>query len=168
MRLQTVDRAESREAIRPAVLVLGLGNPLLGDDGVGLALLAELARGQDAWGGSVEFIDGGTLGLGLLGHISGRRALIVLDAVKLGKAPGTVHVLREWKGAVPHPSTAHESNAAELLGIAALLGELPDHIRIIGIEPDRVAVEMGLSDDVINALSEALDEARVAIRELKP
>jgi hydrogenase maturation protease len=114
----------------------------------------------------VEFLDGGTLGMALLSHISGRRALLVLDAVKLGAASGTIHVLREWDLAMPHGMTAHESNAAEVLGVSALLGECPKSVRIIGIEPDRVSIGIGLSVSVRNALVGALDAARRAIQEM--
>ncbi len=127
-------------------------------------MLAELER--ESWGAAVQFLDGGTQGLALLAHICGRRALLVLDAVKLGAAPGTVHALRGWNGAVPHAATAHESNAGELLGILTLLGELPEHVRIIGIEPERVATSVSLSDVVRNALGEALEATRVAVREM--
>jgi len=65
------------------VLVLGLGNLLLGDDAVGLCLLEELRRhhGED---NSADFVDGGTQGLALLGYLSGRRSVLVLDAVGMG------------------------------------------------------------------------------------
>ena len=65
---------------RAPLLVLGLGNMLLSDDGFGLVLLAELARGH-AQDHTIEFLDGGTLGTALLGELEGRRALLILDAV---------------------------------------------------------------------------------------
>ncbi|MHC4948648.1 MAG: hydrogenase maturation protease [Planctomycetota bacterium] len=89
------------------VLVLGLGNLLLRDDGVGLTLLARL-RDEHAALPGVEWLDGGTQGLALLGRLAGRRGLLVLDAVALGDAPGTVHVLPDAahrppaRGAVRH------------------------------------------------------------------
>src|SRR3974377_942260 len=76
---------------RPEILALGLGNLLLGDDAVGLRLLEEL---RDA-GGDAEFVDGGTQGLALLGYLADRPSVVILDAVALGAAPGTVHVLAD-------------------------------------------------------------------------
>ena len=70
------------------ILVLGVGNALLRDDGVGLRLLSDLSREGLAWDGEVEFLDGGTQGLALLDRIAGRHALLILDAVKLGAARG--------------------------------------------------------------------------------
>ena len=149
-----------------AVLVLGLGNPLLGDDGAGLALLEDLAAAPDA---GVEYLDGGTQGLALLGRIAGRRALLIVDAVKTGAAPGTVHALRgaaamEWlRGGA---TTAHESNAGELLAAAALLGMAPAEIAIVGVEPERLEIGMGLTGAVSLALPEAVARARSMIAEM--
>jgi len=81
----------SVETVAP-VVVLGIGNSLLSDDGAGLVLL-EQVRGSDSWPERVEWVDGGTQGIALLGVLSQRRAAVILDAVQLGSPPGTVHVL---------------------------------------------------------------------------
>jgi hydrogenase maturation protease len=110
------------------VLVLGLGNTLLTDDGVGPALAEHLAGTEDHWNGQVEFVDGGTQGLALLGPFAGRRALIILDALTTGAAPGTIHrfTLPELRTVTPvRGASAHEGNAGELLNAAELLDELP-------------------------------------------
>ena len=90
---ETEPSAGSTEEDRGAapVLVLAVGNILLGDDGCGQRVLAELATVRARWGSAVELVDGGTQGMALLGLLSGRRAVVVLDAVRLGAAPGTVH-----------------------------------------------------------------------------
>lgn len=81
----------------PAV-VLGVGNVLLRDDGVGVHLVEELRRlaAHDplAVPDGTRLVDGGTLGLDLLRAVSGARSLLVLDAVDLGQEAGTVSVLR--------------------------------------------------------------------------
>ena len=90
---------------RAPVLVLGLGNLLLQDDGVGLKLL-EAVSDSEPFGEEVEFVDGGTQGLALLGYLGGRKLTLILDAVGLGQAPGTVHMLR---GAEIEKLRAHRS-----------------------------------------------------------
>jgi hydrogenase maturation protease len=155
------------------LLVLGLGNPLLGDDGAGLLLLSELQReALDLdldWGGGVEFLDGGTQGLMLLGRVAGRSALLILDAVALGAAPGTVHVLRDAEALgldSHHSRTAHEGNAGELLAAALLLGECPERFFVVGIEPANVEPGIGVSEPVRAALRRALDAARGIVEEV--
>ena len=147
-------------SVRPPVLVLGVGNALLGDDGAGLRVLAELERDAAHWAGQVEFLDGGTQGLALLDRIAGRRVLLVLDAVALGAEPGTVHALRGWKHEGERASTAHESNVAELLQASTLLGECPEQVTVIGIEPARIETGIGVSDAVAKAVGEAVEAAR--------
>ena len=146
--------------------MLGLGNTLCGDDGVGPALIAELARHSEEWAGRVELVDGGTQGLALLGVVAGRRAALILDAVALGGDPGTIHVLRQPNLAAHRAGSAHEGNAGELLAAAALLGDLPERLVILGVEPQRIATGAGLSEPVQRALQPALARARALIEEL--
>jgi hydrogenase maturation protease len=146
----------------PPILVLGLGNLLLHDDGLGLTLLRELESLAPRWGGRVEFVDGGTQGQALLGWLEGRRALLILDAVALGTLPGSVHVLEGGRVEECMPGgqmTAHGGNAADLLRVAALLGETPDTVAIVGIEPAVVKTGEGLSEAVTAALPEAAETA---------
>jgi len=140
------------------VLVLGLGNTLLTDDGVGPALVEQLSGGKDQWNGQVEFVDGGTQGLALLGQFAGRRALIILDALTTGAAPGTIHrfTLPQLRTVTPvRSASAHEGNAGELLHAAELLGELPDRLFVVGVEPQEIRTGFGLSSSVKDALPDA-------------
>ncbi len=148
--------------------MLGVGNTLLGDDGIGVHMIHRLSGWIEEWHGLVELIEGGTMGLALLGPISGRSALVLLDAVRLGSDPGTIHVRedREVLSLRHRSDTAHESNAGELLAAALLLGELPDRLLLIGIEPARLDGAPGLSKIVEDALPAALDTARAKITEL--
>lgn len=143
------------------VLVLGLGNLLLGDDGVGLRLLDQLAAGDCSE--DVEFIDGGTQGLALLGYLEDRELVVVLDAIQLGDPPGTIHVVNcaeiERMQAM-RSSTSHESNALELLAYARLLGWQPRHLVLVGIEPESTRTGIGLSASVEAALPIAIECAR--------
>lgn len=147
------------------VLVLAVGNRLLSDDGLGMVLLDELSRDR-RWGEHVEFVDGGTQGLALLGRLGGRRAVVLLDAVALGAAPGTVHVQFGVPFGLFRSGTAHEANAVELLRYAALLGDLPDEVAIVGIEPASLETGIGLSDAVSAAIPEAVERAAAILSDL--
>lgn len=155
----------------PALLVLGLGNSLLGDDAAGLELLAACERSGPAaaFPGGVEYVDGGTQGIALLGVLAGRRALLLLDAVKLGDPPGTVHELTGAEAMAlrfTRPETAHEGGAGQVLAIAALTGDLPQHVRVVGIEPESVETRLGLSPAVAAALPRAAERAGAALAAL--
>jgi len=145
------------------ILVLGVGNILLHDDGFGPSLLGDLASQYKDTEGLVEFMDGGTQGLALLGRIADRKALVILDAVSTGHQPGSVCVLEGQevlRFATARSTTAHEGNAGELLATAAFLGELPEKCYIIGVEPKSLKTGVGLSRDVHRSVREALDSAR--------
>jgi hydrogenase maturation protease len=107
--------------------------------------------------------------LALLGHLSGRRALIVVNALQRGAAPGTVHrlTLPELREVSSGPaSSGHESNACELLAAAQLLDELPDRLFVVGVEPERITTGIGLSESVEEALPWAYDQVACLLSEL--
>lgn len=144
-----------------SILVLGLGNILLGDDGFGPRLLELLAERFTSETG-IEFVDGGTQGLALLGVLANRRALVVLDALSTGKRAGTISVL-PWKalaeGGYWRAGSAHEGNAYELLAGAAMLGDLPEQVYVIGVEPAVLNTGIGLSPNVHTSLQAAVEKA---------
>jgi len=151
------------------VLLLGLGNPLMADDGAGQELLSRLIPEASGWGPQVEFVDGGTQGLALMGAFEGRKAVVFLDAIALGDKPGAVHVLngKELMGmGARRPTTAHEGSAAQILAALELLGETPKEIRMIGVEPEKVGLGIGLSESVRGSLGVAAGLAKMTINRL--
>lgn len=154
---------------RAPVLVLGLGNILLRDDGVGLTLLDQLQRLRN-WGDDVQFVDGGTRGIALLGFIENRRALLILDAISLGGEPGTIYAwqgLDDFLGMPSSPKTAHEGNALQLLQTAHIMGIVPPRIAVVGIAPHELHTGIGLSELVTNALPSALAQAESLLSQLQ-
>ncbi|MFO0836795.1 MAG: hydrogenase maturation protease [Phycisphaerales bacterium] len=143
------------------ILVLGVGNRLLTDDGVGLELL-KLVEDRRSGHPSIEFIDGGTQGLALLGALDARSHVLILDAISpLGDspAPGHVHDIDAGAARATKSTSAHASSVNELLAVAKLLGTMPPEVRLVGVEPEVVKTGIGLSDAVTRALPEA---ARIA------
>jgi hydrogenase maturation protease len=152
--------------VNAPVLLLGLGNPLMADDGAGQELLAKLSSLASAWGPAVEFMDGGTQGLALLGVFEGRKAVVFLDAVRLGDKPGAVHVLRGEeliRMGTRRATTAHEGSAPQILAALELLGETPKEIAMIGLEPERIGLGIGLSETVQASLGVAAGFARMTV-----
>jgi len=151
------------------VLLLGLGNPLMADDGAGQELLSRMSSFASEWGDAVEFVDGGTQGLALLGVLGGRKAVVFLDAIHLEDKPGAVHVLRadELKRmGGRRATTAHEGSAPQILAALELLGETPKEIAMIGLEPERIGLGIGLSPAVQASLDQAAELARVTINRI--
>jgi len=170
--MQTLGSVESIEAAGPRetapVLLLGLGNPLMADDGAGQELLSRLAPEASGWGPQVEFVDGGTQGLMLMGLFDGRKAVVFLDAIALGDKPGAVHVLngKELMGmGARRATTAHEGSAPQILAALELLGETPKEIRMIGVEPEKIGLGIGLSTAVRNNLGVAATFARTVVNQ---
>jgi len=134
-------------------LVLGLGNPLMGDDGAGLAALEALRRGY-AFGPGVELEDGGALGLALLPLVEDAGSLLVLDAVRLGGRSGTTVALEgdEIPRCLSLKLSPHEAGFRETLALAGLRGNLPARLALVGVEVAGTEYAEPLSQEVQSAL----------------
>jgi hydrogenase maturation protease len=111
------------EPVKP--LVLGVGNLLMGDEGVGVAAIRHLEQRGNAC--RAELVDGGTSGFHLLGLFQGRRHIILIDATTDGQPIGTVsHIRPRYASDFPPTLTAHDIGLKDLIESAALLGELPE------------------------------------------
>lgn len=126
-----------------ATLVMGLGNRLMRDDALGGLAVEAMLRRYD-FDGQVELIDGGTLGLDLLPRLEGVERLLIVDALEMGAAPGTVFRLEgeQVPRAFAGKLSIHQMGAQDLLALAELRGHLPAQLVVWGIQPG--CVEMGL------------------------
>jgi hydrogenase maturation protease len=136
-----------------AICIIGLGNPLRGDDGVGVRVAEMLAA--RALPPGVEVIDGGTLGLGLVNLLEERRRVILVDAANVGQAPGQFvrFTLDEVQllGDEQHLSL-HASGLRDALLLAQALKVLPDEVVIFGVQPANLEWSSDLSPEVEAAL----------------
>jgi hydrogenase maturation protease len=151
---------------RLPVLILGLGNLLLGDDGVGPLALARLERDYRIPAG-VRLAEGGTLGLRLLDEIAEARHLILVDAVATEEAPGTLVRLdgEEVMDAVRDRLSVHQVGVADLLDAARLIGRYPASVVLLGVVPGRIGLAVTRTaavDEAIPALiSAVIEEAKI-------
>jgi len=138
------------------------------DDGAGQEVLARIESTASEWGQRVELVDGGTQGLALLGMFERRKAVVFLDAVRLGDKAGAVHVLdgEELMRMGGRAKTAHEGSAPDILRALQLLGETPSEVLLIGIEPEIIRTGIGLSPAVRDSVGLAAGFARSAINRL--
>lgn len=149
----------------PRIVVLGVGNPLMADDGAGLEALQRL---QARWHipDTVQCLDGGTWGMALLPAFDDADVLLILDAIECGRAPGTIvrisgeHVPRRLP---PHLSP-HEINLHELFALADLRGTTPAHVVALGVQPTTVDWEVGLTQAVADAIDHLADAAALELR----
>ncbi len=122
---------------QPKVLILGIGNLLWADDGFGVRALEELAA-RWRFGPEVQLLDGGTQGIYLVDQVRRVDVLVVFDAVDYGLPPGT---LKRVEGAeVPRfleaqKMSLHQTGLQEVMALADLLGEYPEHLLLIGAQP---------------------------------
>lgn len=147
-------------------LVLGIGNTLLTDDGIGVQVVKALQAATDLPPG-VECLDAGTLSFTLLGLLNPETRLIVVDAARLGLAPGAItcvegqamdQLVRRRLG------TMHEVGLADVLDMARLTDQLPERRALIAIQTQSTDWGDAPSPTVAAALHPALDQIHALIR----
>jgi hydrogenase maturation protease len=146
------DRTPDHERSRGDVLVLGVGNVLMSDEGVGVRA-AELLRRRAPDG--VKVLEAGTLGPELLPDVEAASRLLVLDCVDAGKAPGTA-VRLDGSRLLEHPAptlSAHEFALVDLLSLAALHATAPAEVVVLGVQPATIEPGLDLSPEVERAVT---------------
>jgi hydrogenase maturation protease len=141
-------------------LVLGVGNLLMGDEGIGVAAIRQLE--QTNLTGSVELVDGGTSGFHLLGLFRDQPQIILIDATTDGQPPGTVSLIHpRYASDFPPSLTAHDIGLKDLLESAALLGDLPE-VDLITISIDNFS---SMTMDLSAAVGAALPQVEMLVRD---
>ena len=136
--------------MKKTIAVLGLGNPLMADDGIGSHIIERFLTQADKFP-DVDFIDAGTGGMNLLHLISARRKVILIDCAYMGTKAGTI------KRFTPEQVTSvkqlahqslHEADILKVLDLAKQLEQYPAEVVIFGIEPESIKLVQKLSDTV--------------------
>lgn len=151
--------ANTLSNVQRSTLVLGLGNPLQRDDGVGIRVVEELEKRDLP--AHVEVIDGGTPGVDLINLLQGRARAILIDAAEMGREPGTIARFRPQEVRLTGSSerfSAHRSGVADALALASALNLPMPEIVIYGVQPGWVGWGHELSAPVTAAIP-ALVEA---------
>lgn len=140
-----------------SVVVLGLGNIIMSDEGLGVHVIRRLLD-DPRLPANARLIDGGTLGLELLSVASGADLLIVVDAVDLDLLPGTVVRLgADDLFGLDRGAGVHQLGVADLLSALRMLGSEPRKVVLLGAQPARVDLGTELSPE-INSASKRLAE----------
>ncbi len=138
--------------------VLGLGNLIQGDEALGGRIVALLQERPEALGrlpmpDTVELIDGGTVGLGLVPYLVGLDGLLVVDVIEAGLDPGTLVDL-DGASVMAHEPVmgVHDLGAEELLGALLFMDAVPRRVRVVGIQPAAITLGTDLSPVVDEAV----------------
>ncbi|MFA4918653.1 MAG: HyaD/HybD family hydrogenase maturation endopeptidase [Thermodesulfovibrionales bacterium] len=146
------------------VLILGIGNLILKDEGFGVHVVRQMA--DIPLPDNVELMDGGTMGIDLLYYIEGRKKVVVIDVVDAGSPPGTLYRFTD-KNIEYHKEmlrSAHEIDFAYILKMAEQLGTIPDEVVFIGITPREIEPGVGLTPVLEEKIPQVIE---LVMKELK-
>lgn len=125
------------------ILVLGVGNSILKDEGFGVHVIQELEKRRETLNipPNVELMDGATLGLDLLYYMEGRDKIILIDIVNAGAEPGeifkfTPHDIKTKK--IINKVSMHQVTLFDILTMAEVSGRLPDEVVLIAVQPGEI------------------------------
>jgi hydrogenase maturation protease len=162
--------------MKKAVIVIGLGNTLMSDEGVGVRVVQRLLDFARLGGASrsragrfplVDFIDAGTGGMSILHLIRGKDKAVFIDCARMGEKPGVIRKFtpQEIKSTriLAHQSL-HEADLIKVINLAGQLGQCPARIVIFGIEPALIEPGTGLSETLAGKLEHYVS---VVCRELE-
>ena len=148
-----------------SILVLGLGNTIMTDDGFGVKAVTTLSS-RFHFHGPVTLLDGGTLGLDLLPYLEEVERLLIIDALDMRAEPGTISRLEgeEVPRAFASKLSVHQMGLQDLLAVAELQGHVPQELVVWGVQPESIEMGTELTPVVEEALPvvlhHVLDELR--------
>ena len=144
------------------VIVIGLGNPLMADEGIGTAVvgaLAGLAEAGKLPTDNIEYLDGGCGGMYLLHSIAGRKKVILIDCAKMGLTPGTIRRFTPDEVNTVKQMThlsLHEVDILRVIELSQMIDQCPDEIIIFGVQPEKIDAQMCLTETLQQRMPEYL------------
>jgi hydrogenase maturation protease len=158
------------ENLKPTIVV-GLGNPLMADEGIGVAVIEELSKLAVAGqlpSETIEYYDGGCGGMYLLHSIAERQKAILIDCCLMGAEPGTLkRFTPDDVNSVKQMAhlSLHEVDILKVIELAKQIGQCPDEIVIFGIEPVKIEPQMHLNDSIGEKIPDYIDAIRNEIKQ---
>ena len=150
------------------LLVLGVGNTLMKDEGIGVHAIYEFWKERDDWDETlVDFVDGGTFTQDIFYLFEEFENILVLDIVRAGQVPGTVFSLEEesLRKEKKQMLSLHDIDLLDSLGMAQMRGHRP-YLRVIGIEPKQIDWGTEITPELKKAFPDFLAVTRKHIREI--
>lgn len=149
-----------------SIVVLGVGNILLTDEGLGVHVVEDL-KANYTFTPQISLIDGGTMGMELLTYMRGMKKVLLIDAVNGGEAPGTIYEFphRELEQYFTDHISVHEVGMQDILRIRAIQENPLEDAIVIGVEPESLDVGFEPSAPVQKALPEVKERVLRVLRE---
>jgi hydrogenase maturation protease len=147
------------------VAIIGMGNPFMSDEGVGIRVIERLREAPLPSG--VEVLDMGTSGMSVLHELEGRDKVVFVDCALMGAPPGTIRRFTPDQVTTQKGSSRlslHEGDLLRTLALARRLGTCSDDIVVFGIEPKAVELGEGLSPELTQSLDTYANAVRAEIR----
>jgi hydrogenase maturation protease len=158
----------TRAGARPSVLIIGVGNALRHDDATGLEIARRLRAQVQGTGIAVCEHEGETLAL--LDIWEGADAVVLVDAIRSGASPGTIHRVDATSAAIPvrlrGSSSTHAVGVGDAIELARALDRLPSRVVLFGVEGHSFAAGSGLSAEVEAITGQLLNAVLSEAREL--
>ena len=150
----------TNQTLRKDIVVIGLGNELLSDEGVGVYMVRRLSQQQDKFP-LVDFVDAGSAGLNLLHLIANRKKAVIIDCAKMGAEPGEM-----WRFTTDEVQSVkklshfslHEADILQVINLSRRLGECPGQMVIFGIEPKSLKPGQELSSTLSTKIDGYISE----------
>ncbi len=148
------------------IAVLGIGNLLLSDDGVGVHVIKKLQEEYE-FPGSVELIDGGTKGLDLLPLFEGKDKILIVDAANFRKEPGTIDTVEGDKipAFLSSKLSVHQIGLPDTLFAAKLMDITPAEMSLIGIQPKSMETGVELSEEIKDRMEQLINKVLEKLNE---
>jgi hydrogenase maturation protease len=136
-----------------SILVLGLGNSIMTDDGFGVKVVNTLSS-RYHFQGKIRLIDGGTLGLDLLPHLEDVQSLLIIDALDMRDNPGQLFRIEgeDVPRAFASKLSVHQMGLQDLLAVAELQGHVPTKLVVWGVQPECIEMGTDLTSTVESAV----------------
>ena len=146
------------------VAIIGMGNPLMSDEGIGVVVVARLQ--QTPISETVDVLDLGTSGMSVLHQLNGRDKVVFVDCAMMGEAPGTIRrfIPDDVVSQKLQPRLSlHEGDLLNTLALARRLGSCPEQIVIFGIEPKIIDFGDQLSPELMENLEAYVAAVRAEV-----
>ncbi|MBT3182422.1 MAG: hydrogenase maturation protease [Deltaproteobacteria bacterium] len=134
--------------------IIGVGNYLMSDEGVGIHAIAKLRTMN--WSDDIDIIDGGTPGVALLHMIEGRKLVVIIDCADFEAKPGEISIFNaaDLKRDTNDEISLHATDLLGALELAKHAGSYPEKVIIVGIQPEHIGMGTSLSTSVEESLNE--------------